>query len=107
MELILNNDQTKQLETELAQQVLVLVKDGIQKATKNTRPYLNRKEIAEYLGVAPATINHWASLGMPVAIIDGRKLYGKESVSNWLKSKEKTVSPRVHRETKLSNSLCK
>ena len=49
MELILNNDQTKQLETELAQQVLVLVKDGIQKATKNTRPYLNRKEIAEYL----------------------------------------------------------
>ena len=96
MELIFNDDQTKQLEMEISQQVLVLVKDGIQKATKNTtRPYLNRKEIAEYLGVAPATINHWASLGMPVAIIDGRKLYGKESVSNWLKSKEKTVSPSL------------
>ena len=95
MELIFNDDQTKQLEMEISQQVLGLVKDGIKKAIKNTRPYLNRKEIAEYLGVAPATINHWTSLGMPVAIIDGRKLYGKESVSNWLKGKEKTVSPSL------------
>lgn len=95
MELIFNDDQTKQLEMEISQQVLGLVKDGIKQAIKNTHPYLNRKEIAEYLGVAPATINHWTSLGMPVAIIDGRKLYGKESVSNWLKSKEKTVSPSL------------
>ena len=95
MELIFNDDQTKQLEMEISQQVLGLVKDRIKQAIKNTRHYLNRKEIAEYLGVAPATINHWTSLGMPVAIIDGRKLYGKESVSNWLKSKEKTVSPSL------------
>ena len=34
-------------------------------------------------------LRYWATLGMPVAIIDGRKLYGKQSITNWLKSKEK------------------
>jgi len=40
----------------------------------------------------PSTISYWATLGMPVADIDGRKLYGKQSITDWLKSKEKTVS---------------
>lgn len=53
------------------------------------KPYLNRKETAKYFGVAESTIRYWATLGMPVAIIDGRKLYGKQSITNWLKSKEK------------------
>ena len=47
-----------------------------------------RKEIAKYFGVADSTITYWASLGMPVANIDGRKLYGKQSNTEWLKSHE-------------------
>lgn len=72
------------------------IKDTIVKTIKDTlnhpRPYLNRSEIAKYFGVAPSTISYWATLGMPVAVIDGRKLYGKQSITDWLKSKEKTVS---------------
>ena len=63
------------------------VKEGIQQAV-NTRPYLNRKDIAKYFGVAESTITYWASLGMPVANIDGRKLYGKASITAWLASHE-------------------
>ena len=63
------------------------VKEGIQQVA-NTRPYLNRKDIAKYFGVAESTITYWASLGMPVAIIDGRKLYGKQSITQWLKDHE-------------------
>ena len=48
--------------------------------------------LAKYFGVAPSTITYWASLGMPVAVIDGRKLYGKQSITKWIQSKEKTVS---------------
>ena len=63
------------------------VKEGIQQAV-NTRPYLNRKDVAKYFGVAESTITYWASLGMPVAIIDGRKLYGKQSITQSLKDHE-------------------
>lgn len=78
-------------ETEIKTYVLNVVKDAIKQATTTSKPYLNRKEIAKYFGVADSTISYWATLGMPVAIIDGRKLYGKQSITNWLKSKEKAV----------------
>ena len=76
------------------------VKEGIQQVA-NTRPYLNRKDVAKYFGVAESTIGYWAKLGMPVAIIGGRKLYGKQSITQWLKdhempsqkSKEQTKKP--------------
>ena len=75
-------------ETEIKTYVLDVVKDAIKQATTTSKPYLNRKEIAKYFGVAESTISYWASLGMPVAVIDGRKLYGKQSITNWLKSHE-------------------
>ncbi len=99
MEITLNQDQTNKLESELTDQfkdeIINLIKSGIQQATNNSRPYLTRKEMAEFLGVAPSTLTYWVSLGMPVAEINGRKLYGKETVKQWLKSKEKTVSSKT------------
>ena len=75
-------------ETEIKTFVMGVVKDAIKQATTTSKPYLNRKEIAKYFGVADSTITYWASLGMPVANIDGRKLYGKASITNWLKAHE-------------------
>ncbi|WP_230318958.1 terminase small subunit [Lactobacillus crispatus] len=78
-------------------------KKGIQQAV-NTRPYLNRKDIAKYLGVAESTITYWASLGMPVAIIDGRKLYGKQSITQWLKAHE-MPSQKAQEQTKKPSTI--
>ena len=75
-------------ETEIKTYVLNVVRDAIKQATTANKPYLNRKEIAKYFGVAESTITFWASLGMPVANIDGRKLYGKKSITQWLKDHE-------------------
>lgn len=86
MRLILDPEQQQEIKSMVVQ----AVNDGIKRAT-NIKPYLNRKEVAKYFGVAESTISYWATLGMPVAIIDGRKLYGKQSITNWLKSKEKAV----------------
>ena len=86
MELKLDQEQ----ETEIRSYVLNMVTDAIKQATITSKPYLNRKEIAKYFGVADSTISYWASLGMPVAIVDGRKLYGKKSITEWLKSHEMT-----------------
>lgn len=74
-------------QAEIKSLIFSVIKDGIQQAT-NTRPYLNRKDIAKYFGVADSTISYWAKLGMPVAIIGGRKLYGKQSITHWLKAHE-------------------
>lgn len=78
----------QQQENEIKTYVTGVVKDAIKQATTTSKPYLNRKEISKYFGVAESTITYWASLGMPVANIDGRKLYGKQSITEWLKSHE-------------------
>lgn len=84
MQVILDQEQQKQIQE--------LINAGIAKAVKQAtdqRPYLTRAGIAKYMGVSPDTITHWANMGMPVAVLsDGRKLYGKESITQWLKTKE-------------------
>ena len=83
MKISLDDDQVAQIKT----LIFSTIQKGIQQAV-NTRPYLNRKDIAKYFGVAESTITYWASLGMPVAVVDGRKLYGKQSITQWLKAHE-------------------
>ena len=83
MEIVLDDKQRQEIQGLIIQ----AVNQGVEQAT-NTRPYLTRKEIAQYFGVAESTITHWARLGMPVAVVDGRKLYGKQSITKWLESKE-------------------
>ena len=39
-------------ETEIKTYVLNVVRDAIKQATTSSKPYLNRKEIAKYFGVA-------------------------------------------------------
>ena len=83
MEFVLDDKQI----AEIRKMIFSAVQDSI-KQVENKRPYLNRKGIAKYFGVAESTISYWASLGMPVAVVDGRKLYGKQSITQWLKAHE-------------------
>lgn len=83
MQFVLDDEQI----AEIRKIVFSVVQDSI-KQVENERPYLNRKDIAKYFGVAESTISYWASLGMPVAVVDGRKLYGKQSITQWLKAHE-------------------
>ena len=99
MKISLDDDQVAQIKT----LIFSTVQKGIQQAV-NTRPYLNRKDIAKYLGVAESTITYWASLGMPVAIIDGRKLYGKQSITQWLKAHE-MPSQKAQKQTKKPSTI--
>ncbi|WP_347283969.1 DNA-binding protein [Lactobacillus taiwanensis] len=83
MEIVLDDNQRQEIQG----LIVKAVNKGVEQAT-NTRPYVTRREIAKYFGVGESTITHWAKLGMPVAVVDGRKLYGKQSITQWLKSKE-------------------
>lgn len=84
MEFKLDDQQKNEIQT----YIVGVIKDAVKQGANNERPYLTRKEAANYFGVSPATLTSWASLGMPVAVIDGRKFYGKESITKWLASHE-------------------
>ena len=93
----------REQETEFKEYLCELVKasfDGMH-LEPESRPYLNRNQIAAFFGVSPNTIDIWVRAGAPVAVIEGRKFYGKESITNWLKQHEepeestkKTVSAK-------------
>lgn len=89
----INFDETfvAQIITELKPLIVTTVQDAIKQSKSDSRPYLNRKEIAKYLGVAQSTVGVWVKQGMPFAVIDGRKLYGKQTVNQWLKDHEMTI----------------
>ena len=99
MQVTLDDEQT----AEIKAFIFSTIQDSIKQATNN-RPYLNRKDIAKYFGVAESTITYWASLGMPVAVIDGRKLYGKQSITQWLKDHE-MPSQKAQKQTKKPSTI--
>lgn len=95
-----------QIITELKPLIVTTVQDAIKQSKSDSRPYLNRKEIAKYLGVAQSTVGVWVKQGMPFAVIDGRKLYGKQTVNQWLKDHEMTIEmPSQHQRHQKSPQL--
>lgn len=104
MQITLDSDQ----EQEIKKYLFNLVKESFEgmHLEPESRPYLNRNQIAAFFGVSPNTIDIWVRAGAPVAVIEGRKLYGKESLTNWLKQHEepeestkKTVSGQPGKST--------
>ena len=64
--IILNNQQKQ----ELSEDVYHTVKSAIQQARngkQHTKPYLNKKKMCQWLGIAPHTLNKWILNGLPVA----------------------------------------
>jgi hypothetical protein len=58
--------------------------------------YLTRDELATELGVVPRTIMRYQNLpnGLPYLEIAGRIYYRRESVRDWLHSRERRPNPR-------------
>lgn len=88
MEIKLDDQQQIEIKTLVSN----AIKAGIEQARDNERPYLTRTEASKFFGVSQNQLTKWASLGMPVAVVDGRKLYGKKSIINWLASHEVTAN---------------
>lgn len=97
MNINLDDALVTQIITGLKPVIVSTVQDAIKQSKSDSRPYLNRKEMAKYLGVAQSTVGVWVKQGMPFAVIDGRKLYGKQTVNQWLKDHEMTIeTPSQH-----------
>ena len=101
MNINLDDALVTQIITGLKPVIVSTVQDAIKATKSDSRPYLNRTDMAKYLGVAQSTVRAWVEHGMPFAVIDGRKLYGKQTVNQWLKEHEITIEPQSqHKENK-------
>lgn len=49
-----------------------------------SRRYVNKREIAAYLGVSCRTIERYHAMGLPVYKLRGRNLYKTDEVDRWL-----------------------
>lgn len=107
MNINLNGDElTTSIVSALRPVVIATVQDAVKDAKNDSRPYLNRTDMAKYLGVSQSTVSAWVAIGLPVAVIDGRKLYGKKTVNQWLKEHEITTeTPSQHQKAPKSPQL--
>lgn len=88
IQILLTDDQLQELQL----QTLLAVKQGIKQATANqAKPYLNLKDFTAWTGFTAPTIRKFVENGLPVADVNGQKLYGKEDYIKWLKSQEKVT----------------
>lgn len=92
IQVILTDGQLQDLQA----QTLSAVKRGIEQATTSkSRPYLKLKDFVEWTGFTAPTIRKFVANGLPVADVNGQKLYGKEEYIQWLKSREQTQEPEL------------
>ena len=85
-------DQTQK--EELSKDIYTTVTDAIAKARQeeqHAKPYLNKKEMSQWLGVTVYTVNKFIHNGLPVANIGGMKLIGKETALNFLRDHEELI----------------
>lgn len=97
MHITLDNDQEDAILQEVKANVFQLVNKSVEDLN-NSKPYLTRQAMSKWLGIAPTTLDGWVKEGLPVATLsNGRKLYGKDTVKEWLKSQE--VSTKAQKKT--------
>ncbi|HGD0971160.1 TPA: helix-turn-helix domain-containing protein [Streptococcus agalactiae] len=85
MQVILPDEQVKEI------QLLVsnVIKSEIQQFKTDIgleKPYLNKLQICQYLGISNNTLDSWIKLGLPVIKIGKTIRFDKNAINSWLQS---------------------
>lgn len=85
MQIILPDEQVKEI------QLLVsnVIKSEIQQFKTDIgleKPYLNKLQTCQYLGISNNTLDSWIKLGLPVIKIGKTIRFDKNAINSWLQS---------------------
>lgn len=85
MQVILPDEQVKEI------QLLVsnVIKSEIQQFKTDIgleKPYLNKLQTCQYLGISNNTLHSWIKLGLPVIKIGKTIRFDKNAINSWLQS---------------------
>lgn len=66
--------------------LLKMAKNVLEKVQSNEefKPYMNKTEAAQYIGVSFNTLKKLERMGLPVIEIDGIRLIGKQDIDDFL-----------------------
>lgn len=66
--------------------IIKITKDTIEKTQNGLgyKPYMNKKEAAQYIGISYNTLCKFIECGLPVIEIDGVKLISKKQIDEFL-----------------------
>lgn len=88
MQVYLSEEQSNELKS----YIFDITKESIEEAKKLAgldRPFLNQKEMAEWIGISVNTLKKLESQGLPCSKVKGGIFYSKEEVNKWLLSHQK------------------
>ena len=85
MQVILPDEQIHQIHLLLSNLIQKEIEQQIEKNTLS-RPYLNKQQTCDYLGISNNTLDSWIQRGLPRIKIGKTIRFHKDSIDRWLNS---------------------
>lgn len=83
MQVILPDDQVKEIQL-LVSKVIKSEIENFKNDTGLDKPYLNKLQTCQYLGISNNTLDSWIKLGLPVIKIGKTIRFDKKEINCWL-----------------------
>ncbi|HEM5121281.1 TPA: helix-turn-helix domain-containing protein [Streptococcus suis] len=85
MQVILPDEQIHQIQLLLSSLIQKEIEQQIEK-NPLSRPYLNKKQTCDYLGISNNTLDSWIQKGLPSIKIGKTIRFHKDAIDRWLNS---------------------
>lgn len=85
MQVILPDEQIHQIQLLLSNLIQKEIEQQIEKNTLS-RPYLNKQQTCDYLGISNNTLDSWIQRGLPSIKIGKTIRFHKDAIDRWLNS---------------------
>lgn len=84
---------SEQAEQALIEKVIIAVNEGLSQLTEksDSKMFMNKKELCEFLSVANNTFDEYLVTEMPFVRVGSKKVYIRTEVINHLKRKQETM----------------
>lgn len=85
MQVILTDEQIKEIQLLLANLIEQEINNRL-KSSSLESPYLNKKQVCDYLGISNNTLDSWIQKGLPVIRVDKTVRFNKTEINHWLQN---------------------
>ena len=85
MQVILPDEQIHQIQLLLSNLIQKEIKQQLEK-NPLSRPYLNKQQTCDYLGISNNTLDSWIQRGLPSIKIGKTIRFNKDAIDRWLNS---------------------
>ena len=85
MQIILSQEQIREIQILLANLIRQEIDNRLHKSGIR-RPYLNKKQACEYLGISNNTLDSWIKKGLPIIRVGKTVRFNTDDLNQWLQN---------------------